>query len=100
VISIYAPPREGGLCERVDTIHNPTGALGFHSSSKIGLEANISITQNNITAPGAVEAPFQGNIDAYVDGRWSDIQAHETSRFAAGVQDDELPALEIQEPEE
>ncbi len=64
-------------------------------------EANISITHNNITAPGTMEASFQGNIDAYVDGRWSDIQAQETSRFAAGVQDDDyFPALESPEPEE
>jgi hypothetical protein len=34
-------------------------------------------------------------INGSVDGRWSDIQAHETSRFAAGVQDDDhFPAPE------
>jgi hypothetical protein len=70
------------------------GAMDRNELMNFLREANISITQNNITAPGPVEAPFQGNIDAYVDGRWSDIQAHETSRFAAGVQDDDFPALE------
>ncbi len=35
--------------------------------------ANISVTQKNI------QAPYNGNIAAYVEGRWSDIESHPPS---------------------
>lgn len=52
------------------------GAMDRNELMNFLREANISITQNNnITAPGALEAPYQGNIDAYVDGRWGEIES-------------------------
>ncbi len=56
------------------------------------MRKNTSITQNNMTAPGTVEARFPGNIDACVDGRWSDIQAHVMS--AKGIGGDTISSEE------
>lgn len=67
-------------------------------------EANISITQNN-TSVNLPENPYEGDISAYVDGRWNDIQAHEAGTVAGGImgeqdRDIEFPAMESPEPEE
>jgi hypothetical protein len=43
--------------------------------------ANINVTQNNI------QAPYDGNIAAYVEGRWNDIEAHSMSTKGAGVEE-------------
>lgn len=57
-------------------------------------EANISITQNNInTAP--LPQDYQENISAYVDGRWKDIDAHESGAVAMN----EFPAQETDDEE-
>lgn len=68
------------------------GAMDRHELMEFLKGTNIQLTQNNIQA--TIPTPFEGDINAYVDGRWSDIHSHETSRFAAGVED---PGLESDE---
>jgi hypothetical protein len=47
--------------------------------------ANINLTQNNI------QAPYEGNISAHVEGRWNDISAHEMSKKGRGVENEPEP---------
>ncbi len=77
-------PQKGGQMDRYELMEFLRGA-------------NISLTQNNIS--GALQAPFENDISAYVEGRWSDIQAHEGGKFASSTKDDqgreiEFPAME------
>jgi hypothetical protein len=62
-------------------------------------DANVTLTQNNTTI-SLPPNPYEGNIDAYVNGRWSDIQAHHANSVAGSIMDDqsrendEFPAME------
>jgi hypothetical protein len=58
------------------------GQMDRHELMEFLRGANINLMQNNINAP--VPALYEGDISAYVEGRWSDIRSHETSKFAQG----------------
>jgi hypothetical protein len=52
------------------------GQMDRHELMEFLKGANINVTQNNI------QAPFDGNISAYVEGRWNDIESHPPSSKA------------------
>jgi hypothetical protein len=54
---------------------------------------NINLTQNNIHT--SAPSPHENDIIAYIDVRTGDINAHLTSKFTAGVEEDtNFPARE------
>ncbi len=55
------------------------GQMDRHELMEFLKGANVQITQNNI------QAPYDANISAYVEGRWSDIEAHGMSEKGRGV---------------
>ena len=61
------------------------GQMDRHELMEFLRGANINLTQNNIAAP--VVAPYGDNIDAYVDGRWGDIESHPPSAKAMVEED-------------
>lgn len=72
------------------------GAMDRNELMNFLREANIQITQNN-TNVNMPANPYEGDISAYVDGRWEDIQAHEAVTVAGRMgqqRQDEFPALE------
>ena len=44
--------------------------------------ANINITQNDVQLPAT---PFENDINAYVNGRFEELQAHEAGKSAGSV---------------
>ena len=56
------------------------GQMDRHELMEFLRGANIHLIQNNISASPAT--PYEGDISAYVEGRWEDIQSHETSKFS------------------
>ena len=73
-----------------------SGQMDRHELMVFLRGANISITQNDVQLPAT---PFENDINAYVNGRFEEIQAHEAGKEAGsmmGEQDrgDELPAKE------
>jgi len=75
------------------------GAMDRNELMNFLKEANISLTQNNTTV-NLPANPYEGDISAYVDGRWNDIHAHEANKIAGSIMsdqsrdEDEFPAME------
>jgi hypothetical protein len=72
------------------------GQMDRHELMEFLKGTNISLTQNNISAAVPL-SPYGTNISAYVEGRFSDIEAHEMSARGAGR---EAPAPESDEESE
>jgi hypothetical protein len=52
------------------------GQMDRHELMEFLKGANIHLTENNFNPTNVVDTPYQANIDAYVDGRWNDIEGH------------------------
>ena len=64
------------------------GAMDRNELMNFFKEANISLTQNNTTV-NLPPNPYEGDITAYVDGRWNDIQAHQAGTVAGSVMENQ-----------
>lgn len=73
------------------------GAMDRHELMEFLRGANINLTQNNTTVI-IPPSPYEDDISAYVDGRWNDIQMHQSETVAGSIMNEQKEDNEDQFP--